>query len=671
MQSFLNRAIVMLTAFLCGVGIGSIGMPASAQLMPSPELGTKTAPPVVEQVADSRTPPMFASLPAQEMNSLVPEGSLFIPNEGQWSDSSVFYGLHSRAWSVAFRESAIDLILRQPAEAATSEDERSEPSAIPWDRESPREAIAFDQTTVTLTFPGSNAVNPIGTGPTQTTVNYFVGGDERKPAANLPTFSGILYEDLYPGVDLLVIENAENGSLKYEFNVAPEADARLIQMQYVGLDEPLSIGADGALHIETPLGTLIDLPPIACQPIACSGETTNVPVRYKLDDGGDVCGFALSDCDCDRSRPLTIDPELEWMTYLGGTATDFGRGVAVDDAGNAYIAGWTLSTDFDGHTNPYFGGTSWGDAWLTKVNPTGQVEWMSYYGGAGSDGALAVSLDDAGNIFLTGITDSLDFIGKTNSRQGHYDAFALKADPSGQVEWMTYFGGSSFDKGRGIAVDNTGNVFVAGRTSSLYFTGAVNSLHGQYYNTDAFIIKLDPSGQVVSMRYVGGPENDEGYALAIDHAGNVLIAGVTSSAKFEGRINVFHGGLHDAFALKVAPSGRLEWVTFLGGGQDDEGHGVDVDEVGNAFVAGYTKSPDFEGRNNSMFSTAGGKDAFAVKVDPTGQVEWMRYVGGRSDDTAFAIAADEHGNSFVTGQTWSKGFEGKRKLIPRCHRRSL
>ena len=184
-----------------------------------------------------------------------------------------------------------------------------------------------------------------------------------------------------------------------------------------------------------------------------------IPARFETLDQHTYT-IAL-DAAPDPSLPLVIDPEIEWMYYLGGSREESGHGIAVDGAGNALVAGTTRSADFAGRTNSHHGTF---DAFALKVSPSGQLQWMTYLGGSGDDMGAGIAVDRAGNALVAGTTDSSNFAGRNNLYYGRDDAFALKLRPSGRLQWMTYLGGSAWDWGSGIAVDSAGNALVAGFT---------------------------------------------------------------------------------------------------------------------------------------------------------------------------------------------------------------
>jgi len=352
---------------------------------------------------------------------------------------------------------------------------------------------------------------------------------------------------------------------------------------------------------------------------------------------------------------VSASGHLQWMTYLGGTGGDVGSDIGVDEVGNAFITGNTWSEDFAGHNNAFHGTR---DAFVLKLSPAGQLQWMQYFGGTNGDDGSGIAADGVGNTVITGVTESGDFVGRNNSGYGGpSDAFALRISPAGQLQWMTYLGGSGTDEGLGVALDSDGSAFVTGQTRSADFFGRNNAFHAE---TDAFVLELDLSGQLQWMTYLGGDGwygGDYGRASSIDDAGDVFITGWTGSRNFEGRINENHGQV-DAFLLKINGSGQIQWMAYLGGSEWDVAWDMVVDGR-DVLVTGTTGSADFAGHSNLYHGGLG--DAFALKVSTAGQVQWMTYLGGSGRESVFGggIAVDGGGDVLVAGATDSYDFTGR------------
>jgi len=344
-----------------------------------------------------------------------------------------------------------------------------------------------------------------------------------------------------------------------------------------------------------------------------------------------------------------------WSTYLGGSGGDYAFGIAVDGSGNVLVTGWTESSGWtSGGFDTSLDGTS--DAFVAKLSPSGAHLWSTYLGDG--DGGRSIAVDGSDNVLVTGYTGSPGWTsgGFDTSFNGYIDAFVAKLSPSGGHLWSTYLGGSYYDEAYGIAVDGSDNVLVTGWTESSGWTsgGFDTSLDGI---SDAFVAKLSPSGAHLWSTYLGGSEHDYGNGIAVDGSGNVLVTGYTgfpgwTSGGFD---TSYNGGNWDAFVAKLSPSGAHLWSTYLGGNNSDNGFGIAVDGSGNVLVTGYT---DSSGWTIGGFDTSlnGNYDAFAAKLSPSGGHLWSTYVGGSSYDYGSGIAVDGLGNVLVTGSTGSAGW---------------
>jgi hypothetical protein len=346
-----------------------------------------------------------------------------------------------------------------------------------------------------LRFLGANPNTKLtATGRHTGTVNYFTGAERH---TNLPTYERLTYRDLWPGIDMLVGGNS--GKLEYEFVVRPGAKISDIRLAYTGA-ERVSLSRSGGLLIHTPLGTLRDARPRTFQRV--DGRRVAVETRYTL--AGGSYGFTVGEHD--RGRPLLIDPSLAYSTYLGGSAYDVGFGIALDSAGAAYVAGETQSTDFPTTAGAFDTSSNGSEAFVTKLNPAGTgLAYSTYLGGSGSDAGRGIAVDSAGAAYVTGETSSTDFPTTAGafdaSLDGVFDAFVTKLDPAGSgLAYSTYLGGSDGEafgeEGRGIAVDSSGAAYVAGGTGSRDFPTTAGAFDTTFTggSEDAFVTKLNPAG---------------------------------------------------------------------------------------------------------------------------------------------------------------------------------
>ena len=370
-------------------------------------------------------------------------------------------------------------------------------------------------------------------------------------------------------------------------------------------------------------------------------------------------GGGSTDVDADAfvAKFNSADLSLAYSTYLGGSDSEEALGVAVDGAGNAYVAGATLSDDFPFTASAYQTARNSGgvckdatntntipcsDAFVAKYDSSGAKLYATFLGGSYQDAANAIAVSGAGVAYVTGVTYSGNFPGivpgkslQSVNNGGAGDVFIAKLSADGsQVNYATYLGGDSWDQGQAIAVDGSGNIYAAGATNSNVITGVAfpltNPLQliyggGSY---DAFVIKLIPNATdptIYSMQYstyLGGSDKDIAFGIAGDNAGNAYVVGETMSTDFPVATSLqsswFGGGSNqwgDAFITKIGTSGLLAWSTYLGDGDDDWANSVTVDGNGGIYVAGSSFSSNFPMVNPNQANAAGNGDAVMFKLN--------------------------------------------------------
>lgn len=520
--------------------------------------------------------------------------------------------------------------------------------------------------------------------------NYLIGTDPTDWRTDIPTYAGVSYAGVYPGVDLVYYGN--QGRLEYDFTVRPGADPAAIQLHFSGI-VGLGLDPQGNLILHGTSGDVIEQAPVVYQ--EGNGVRQTVTGRYVLEGEGTV-GFAVGAYD--RSRPLVIDPVLSYSTYLGGTDFDTANAIAVDGSGSVYVAGSTNSTDFptanafqsDSHAAAIPGDS---EAFVAKLNPAGTaLVYATYLGGTGFDAAYGVAVDGSGSAYVTGSTSSTDFPTTPNAfaagNSGFTNAFVTRLNPAGDgLLYSTYFGGTQSDSASGIAVDGAGGAYITGTTTSAntFPTGAppdiappAQSVYGGG-TSDAFVARFDTNATIgftslVYSSYLGGEGQDAGNAIAIDSAGDAYVTGFTYSTSFP-TVNALQSTLQgslDAFASKLNPQGSLLlYSTYLGGSDFDMGRGIAVDGTGHAFVVGNTSSTDFPTANALQPSHGGASlndDAFVTQLDPAqsgpASLVASTYLGGAADEAATAVALDAAGDVYVTGNTNSVDFPTANALQP-------
>jgi hypothetical protein len=363
---------------------------------------------------------------------------------------------------------------------------------------------------------------------------------------------------------------------------------------------------------------------------------------------------------------------LIYSTYIGGSDSDGGGAIAIDDSGNAYITGWTYSTDYD-ITPGAFQTTHAGndDVFVTKLNSTGTgLIYSTYIGGSDSDGGGAIAIDDSGNAYITGYTESTNYDITPGAFQttngGSWDVFVTKLNSTGTaLIYSTYIGGSDYDEVYGIAIDDSGNAYITGETNSTDYDITPGAFQTTYAgNGDVFVTKINSTGTgLIYSTYIGGSDSDGDGAIAIDDSGNAYITGYTYSTNYDitsGAFQTTNGGLCDVFVTKLNSTGTgLIYSTYIGGSGNDYGIGIAIDGSGNAYITGETNSTDYDITPGAFQTTNGGLcDVFVTKLNSTGTgLIYSTYIGGSNDDYGNAIAIDGSDNAYVTGSTKSTDYD--------------
>ena len=362
---------------------------------------------------------------------------------------------------------------------------------------------------------------------------------------------------------------------------------------------------------------------------------------------------------------------LLYSTFIGGSLGDYGRDIAVDTSGNAYVTGFTYSTNFPTTTGAYdtsHNGNA--DAFVLKLNSAGTaLSYSTYIGGSGYDESYGIALDTSSNAYITGDTSSSNFPTTTGaydtSHNGVGDAFIAKLNSAGSsLTYSTYIGGTDNELGFDIAVDDSNNAYVTGWTKSTDFpttVGAYNTSHNGGF--DAFITKLNATGTgLVYSTYLGASGDDQAYAIDIDPDGNAYVTGWTKSTAFpttSGAYDSSHNGWNDVFVTKMDSSGSSLMIsTFIGGTRDDYGYGITVDDD-DIYVTGYTESSGYPTTTGAFDTTHnGGADVFVTKLGfdstpPVFGIDGTKRSGTTGDPFMFSISVnDNNGISSVHVEYW-------------------
>ena len=529
----------------------------------------------------------------------------FEPNRGQ-TDKSVKFLSRGRGYQLFLTQDEAVLSLKKPAAASgqqpaggNSKLETGNSSPVPSPQPQAPDVLR-------MTLPGANINAPMaGVDELPGKSNYFIGRDPSQWHTQVPNYRKVAVKQVYPGIDLVYY--GQERQLEYDFVVAPGADPKAIALAIdsdnskVATSHSPRIDATGDLVVTLEGGEVRFHRPTIYQLKPNSSDQTRVEGRYvlrasKLESGNSKVGNPKSEiqnskwdvgfeiASYDRTRPLIIDPVLSYSTYLGGSQIDNANGIAVDSTGSVFIVGETDSSDFPtAHPlQPNAGGVVDfpDDAFVTKISSQGTLVYSTYLGGANRDYGSAIAVDSLGNAYVTGTTLSPHFPatigafdptcgtdGKCNQDPASggltSDAFVTKLNPEGSaLVYSSFLGGAGNERGFGIAVDNDQNAYVTGQTDFTDFP-VVNGFAAFGGLVDGFVTKVSASGAAILFStYLGGSNEDEGYAIAVDGNGDAYVTGLTYSSDFPAG-NVY-GGAGDAFVSKIdTNAGALLYSTYL------------------------------------------------------------------------------------------------------------
>ncbi len=494
--------------------------------------------------------------------------------------------------------------------------------------------------------------------------NYYTNG---RSLQGIKSYDQIIYKEIYNGIDLKWYQ--KNGNLEYDYEVKAGADHKQIHLEFKGA-ERISLNKKGELILKTALGEIIEQAPLVYQ------DNKMLPAKWKIENN--IVSFDIRNID--PSQSFVIDPTVAvrlWGTYYGGSGDEIANATCTDASGNVFIAGVTTSSigtsiATSGASQTIFG-TGTNDAFLAKLDANGNRLWATYYGDAGDETAFSCATDASGNVFMSGITGSSGgtAIASAVCHQnvfggGSYDCFLVKFDANGLRLWGTYYGGIADDFGQSVCTDASGNVYMAGITSS--GTGTVIATVGSHQAlkaaaNDGFLVKFDAAGIRQWGTYYGGSGPDNAYSCAVDLSGNVYIAGSSSSS---GGTVIATATSHqplksagnDAYLVKFNSSGVRQWATFYGGGGSDIGYSCITDAFGFVYLNGSTSSS-----GGTIIATAaahqntyagGSSDAFLTKFDAAGIRQWGTYYGGTGNESgSTGVATDAPGNVYIAGTSAS------------------
>jgi len=577
--------------------------------------------------------------PPVRIRELVQRPPLFFEENSGQLDSQVRYVARTRRADVFLTRNAAVFALRGTTIDATDS------FSIHWADSRPDVVVAGEQQLA------GNA-------------HYFIGNDPSKWQTGIPTFGKVRYRQLYRGVDLIFY--GREGEVEFDLELQPGAAVDGTRLSFEGVDS-LQVADQGDLVLRIHDREIRQRRPRAYPKDA--DTSSEIRAWYELNGSKEV---AIRLGPHDSSRGVVIDPVLTFSTYLGGSDTDAANGIAVDSAGNIYVVGSTISTNFPTANARQSALAGTFDIFVSKFNPAGSaLIYSTYLGGQGNDYGTGIAVDSAGNAYVLGYSNSSNFPTAQPlqaSLAGEFDIVLSKLNATGSsLIFSTYYGGARTDNARGIALDGTGAVYIVGDTDSVNFP-TQNPIQATLRGTsDAFVVKVNPSGSsVVYSTLLGGSLTEFGNGITVDGSGNAYIVGNTASSDFPtaNALQATKAGATDVFVAKINAAGSaLVYSTYLGGTDYDFGYGIALDGNGGAVVVGQTASADFPTLTPVQQTFGGGGDAFVSKLSASGStLLYSTFLGGSGQDIAYAVALDSMGNAYVTGDTVSANFPSLHSL---------
>ncbi len=569
--------------------------------------------------------------------------------------------------------------------------------------------------------------------------NYYTQYTGEKGVTYVYNYQKVTYKNIYPNIDLTFYTNKEN-EIKYDFIVKPGGDVSDIQLTYKGTG--IYIDSENKLIIPTSEGDIQEFIPKCYTTTGINIPANYILnkniIKFKVGNynkqeiliidpslmwgtyyDGDTglptshAGSAVTDNNrnvfiygstmatngiatsggfqstTNGSLDLFVakfnsDGVRQWGTYYGGTKSETGDGeIIIDNLGNIYVCGSTFSTDM-GTAGAFKSSMTLGanNGLFAKFDNNGIRIWSSYYG---ADDATwtrghGIAVDNSGNVFFTGKTNSPNNIATAGSYQsllaGSSDIYLAKLDNNGAVcQWGTYYGGSQdeilFNNSWAgydcIETDASGNIYLAGETKStsgIATPGAYKTSFSGVY--DAFFAKFDTNGNILWGSYYGGANLDAGQGVAVDNNENtVYFSGITQSPT-----NIATAGAHqtsiadgvysDAFLVKFNSSGARQWATYYGGtnatyAADEDVPCVDIDECGNIYICGSTGSINNISTPGSYQENVndGSSDVFFARFNSNGVRLYATYYGGTNTDLGRYIEIDKDNEIYFGGTTQS------------------
>lgn len=586
----------------------------------------------------------------------------FIENKGQWDPQVKFLarmgGLNYWITNTGATYDYYHLVIEEPVIESSNPNNEDPTSREPKIKERWGHVIKN-----TLIGMNSNFL-AMPEGRKEGVYNYYLGNDESKWASNVHLFSSFKLQNIYNGIDMVYYYN--DNEVRYDFVVTPNSNPNQIIMKFEG-QYSVKVSSNGDLVFSTSVGEVSHSKLFAYQEI--NGVQNKIECKF-IDKGDGLFGFDLSSYDA--SKPLIIDPTVNYVTYFGRSSSDYANANAIDNSGNAIQAGYTYSSDLPTTPGAYQTSRPYSYCgYVVKFNSIGNgLIFCTYLGGTSSYSYVyGCGSDQNGYTYAAGYTGATNFPTTSGAFQTSYsgtpDGFVSKFNSTGGIVYSTYFGGSSTDYIYGMYVDQSGYVYLTGATYSTNFPVSAGAFKTSLVSSpDAFCSKLNLTGTgLVLSTYLGGSSSDYGYAITADQYGYPYVTGYTLSSNYPVTSGAYYPyyTYYDPYITKVSLTGQtLIYSTYIpSSSSSDYAYAIAVNPAGEAAITGYANSSNFPITPGAFQTTFYGTDAFVLKMNANGNgLIFSTFLGYTGSDYGRGIAYDASGNIIVGGYTSSTSFPG-------------
>jgi hypothetical protein len=347
-----------------------------------------------------------------------------------------------------------------------------------------------------------------------------------------------------------------------------------------------------------------------------------------------------------NSHAAAQEKAWEWTKPISSNATNAGYSIVTDAIGNSFVAGSFMDTLHI--AGKHLVSKGYYDIFIAAFSPRGELLWLKQAGGADADEAYGATLDNAGNVYITGyFSGTVDFSGMMINSYRTRDFFVAKYDPQGNFLWVRCGKVSKGDYANSVSTDDAGNVFISGVFHGTMYFG--NSVFTSDNHKNLFIVKFNTDGDMKWFKVGGGDEKDEIHAIHADNEGDLYVTGSFEKQMIFDKMLIESSGRKDIFLAKYNSDGEIQWLRKGGSSTgDDMSSAIELDAAGNIYLAGSFSGNAYFGK--VRLKSSGSEDIFLVKYNSKGDVLWAKQTGGMGNEHARALIMDGAGDVYLAGE---------------------